>query len=58
MLSAMEYLQAELVAICEYEADQADVVWIDSGNPNDADGLCSGDGLISPSSVFDVVQLP
>jgi hypothetical protein len=53
---AMEILPGTLVAICEYEDDQGDVVFLDGAA--EAESRCSGDGLIVPSSVFDVLTLP
>jgi len=43
-------------AICEYENGEGDVVLLEAGA--NADNECSGGGAISPSRVFDVVELP
>ncbi len=56
VLTAIDTLPGSPVAICEYEEGQGDVVFIDA--EAEAEGACSGDGLISPSRVVAVVQLP
>ena len=45
-----------LVAVCEYEDDQGDVVLLD--REEDAEDACSGGGMIAASRVATVVQLP
>ena len=51
-----EQAPGSLVAICEYEDGLGDIVLIDS--EDDADDECSAGGLISPSAVFGVVDIP
>jgi hypothetical protein len=46
----------ELIVICEYNAGTGDIALIDS--ESQAADECSGGGLISPSRVVAVVQLP
>lgn len=53
---AMDVVPGTLVAICEYEDDQGDVVFLDDAS--EAESRCSADGLNVPSRVFDVVMLP
>ncbi len=56
VLTAIDTVPGSLVAICDYEDGQGDVVFIDA--ESEAEDACSGDGLISPSRVVAVVQLP
>ena len=52
----METVPGSLVAICEYGGGEGDIVLLETRG--DAEGMCSGDGLTTPSRVFDTIQLP
>jgi hypothetical protein len=56
LISMSELVPGSLVAVCDYSDGTGDVVIIE--READAEAECSGDGLISPSRVVTVVQLP
>ena len=51
-----EQVPGSLVAICEYGEGLGEIVLIDS--EGEAEEECSAGGLIAPSEVFDVVEVP
>lgn len=55
-LDAMD--SGALLAVCDFGDGTGDVVLIESGDGADAETACSGDGLVSPSQVVRVMQLP
>jgi hypothetical protein len=46
------------VAVCDYEDGTGDVVLLDNDDNDEAETACSSDGLIVPSHVVRIVQLP
>jgi hypothetical protein len=46
---------AKLFAVCEYAGGEGDVVLLE--NAGDAEASCSENGQISPSKVFQVVDI-